>query len=314
MSSGPVISIVSPVYGRKLDLNSLYERIKHSVEPLDPGFELILVNDASPDDAWEKISSLATRDERVRGINLSRNFGQHFAITAGLDYARGEWIVVMDCDLQDLPEEIPKMYQVAKDSDYDVVAGRRVDRKDSVGKSLTSKLFYVLFNYLTDQKLNNEVASFGVYSRRLIQAVKSFKEKDRAFGLLVVLAGFKRIEVPIEHGEREAGESAYNFSKRLNMALDLTLSHSTKPLKLCVKSGLIMSFVAFLAGCFVVVRNLIGDIQVSGWTSLIVSLYFLFGMLMAVIGVVGLYVGKIYQQVKDRPLYFVEQTTFKGQA
>src|SRR5262249_39785143 len=141
-----------------------------------------------------------------------------------------------------------KMYRVAKDSRYDVVAGRRVERRDSFGKKVTSKLFYLVFNYLTEQKLTNEVASFGVYSRRVIQAVRSFKEKDRAFGLLVVLAGFKRIEVPIKHGERESGESGYNFSNRLNMALDLTLSHSSKPLKLCVKCGLLVSLLAFLAG------------------------------------------------------------------
>lgn len=311
MSLNPVISIISPVYGRTLDLTSLYERVKNAVTPLDPNFELILVNDASPDDAWVKISSLAVKDPRVRGINLSRNFGQHFAITAGLENARGEWIIVMDCDLQDLPEEIPKMYKVAIESGYDVVAGRRVVRKDSFGKKLTSKLFYYLFNYLTDQNLTNEVASYGVYSRRVIEAVKSFKEKDRAFGLLVVLAGFKRIEIPIEHGERDAGESAYNFTKRLNMALDLTLSHSSKPLKLCVKAGLIVSLIAILVGCYFVIRSFIVDVTVSGWASLIVSLYFLFGMLMAVIGVVGLYVGKIYQQVKDRPLYFIEQRTFK---
>ncbi len=310
MRHTPLISIVSPVYGRVLDLNDLYNRVLCAVGPITEDFELILVNDGSPDNAWEKIKILAAKDDRVRGINLSRNFGQHFAITAGLNYIRGEWIVVMDCDLQDLPEEIPKMYYTAVRNNYDVVAGKRTIRHDSLLVKITSKLFYVFFNYLTEQNLNNDVANFGVYSRRVIQAVKNFKEKDRSFGLLVILAGFKRIEVSIEHGKRQVGESAYDFKKRFNMALDLVLSHSNKPLKLTVKLGFIISFASFLVGCVLIFRYFFVASTTSGWTSIIVSIYFVSGLQLMSLGMIGLYIAKIYQQVKDRPLFIVEQTTF----
>ena len=303
------LSIVSPVYGRQLDLRALHQRIVDAVAAWCGDFEIILVNDRSPDDAWDVIQDLARRDPRVRGVNLSRNFGQHCAITAGLHFVRGDWVVVMDCDLQDRPEEIPRLFAKAREG-WDVVVGRRTERQDRASVNLTSKFFYVLFNYLTDQKLSHEVANFGVYSRKVIEAVKTFGERDRSFGLLVVLAGFRRCELEIGHAAREVGSSSYDFRKRLNMAFDLILSHSSKPLKLTAKVGFAVSVLSFLYAAFLVLRYFLVGTAVDGWTSLMVSQFFLFGVLTCVVGMVGLYVGKIHDQVKGRPLFIVDDKTF----
>jgi glycosyltransferase involved in cell wall biosynthesis len=240
----PHISIVTPVYGRTLDLKGLYDRLVASLAKISPAFEIIMVNDHSPDDSWDVIKKLSASDPRVRGVNLSRNFGQHQAITAGLHYARGDWTVVMDCDLQDRPEEIPTFYAKAKEG-YDVVMGRRYNRQDNFLKKQASKLFYRIFNYLTDQKLDNRIANFGIYSAKVIDSVKKYKEKDRSFGLLVSLVGFKRTGIDIVHDNRTTGQSSYSFKKALELAIGHILSHTNKPLRLFVKVGFIISTLSF---------------------------------------------------------------------
>jgi len=303
------ISAVIPVYGNDLVLDELCIRLKKALSSITNKFEILLVNDASPDNAWHKITLLAQQDNRIKGINLSRNFGQHNTITAGLDYVSGDWVVVLDCDLQDQPEEITKFYKKAQEG-YNVVVGRRVNRKDNIVTKLTSKLFYVVFNYLTEQQLDNRVANFGIYSRKVINAVKNYREKDRSFGLLVVLVGFSRVAIDIEHGCRFRGRSSYTFNKRVNLAIDHVLSHSNKPLKLSIKLGFCISFVSFLYTILLVIKYFSFAEPVSGWTSIMVSIYFLSGLLISVVGIVGLYVGKIYSEIKNRPLYIVDDTTF----
>jgi polyisoprenyl-phosphate glycosyltransferase len=303
----PKISVVTPVYNAELIIPELYRRLVGCLIRISSNYEIIMVNDASPQNDWEIIMSLAKKDKRVIGINLSKNFGQHSAITAGLDYAKGDWIVVMDCDLQDQPEEIDKMYVKTLEG-FDVVVGRRVDRRDFFIVRMTSKLFYFLFNYLTGQKLDNRVANFGIYSRQVIESVKKYKEKDRSFGLLVSMVGFRRAEVDINHAARQRGVSGYNFRKRLNMAMDFILSHSNKPLKLAVKTGFIFTIGAIVYGGWLILSYFLWGNSVTGWTSLIVSFFFLAGLIIAVTGVVGLYVGKIYDEVKERPLYIVHET------
>lgn len=303
------ISVVTPVYGCKDCLQSLYQRLTTTLSKITEDFEIIMVNDASPDDAWPVIKALAAQDERVRGVNLARNFGQHYAIAAGLDYVQGDWTVVMDCDLQDQPEEIPKLYDKAQEG-YEQVVAVREHRKDNFFIRLTSKLFYYVFNYLSDKTLDNRVANFGIYSRKVIDSVRRYKEKDRSFGLLVTLVGFKRSKVKVKHGLRSIGQSSYDFKKRLNLAIDHILSHSNKPLLLVVKIGFIFSFLAALYTIWLVTRYFIWSDIVEGWTSVMVSLFFLSGLIVSVIGMVGIYIGKIYNEVKERPLYIVDETTF----
>lgn len=301
------ISVVIPLYKCSQSINELYERIVRTLDPLIDGcFEIIFVNDGSPENDWEIVSLYAAKDERVKGINLSRNFGQHYAITAGLDLASGNWIVIMDGDLQDQPEEIIKLYNKAL-SGFDIVFGKRVNRQDSFLKKITSKLFIIIFNYLTDENFDSRVANFGIYSRQVIESTKKYQEKDRAIGWLISIVGFKRAEIDIDHSIRQYGKSTYSFSKRLNMAVAHMLSHSNKPLLLTVKGGMIISFAATAYAAWLMIRFFFWGNIVNGWTSLIVSLFFLSGIIILVIGMVGLYVGKIYDEVKKRPLFIVKE-------
>ena len=311
MKSNPIhISVVTPVYGCAPSLNVLYERLKTTLQKITKDFEIIMVNDASPDNAWEVITQLAAKDARVKGIDLSRNFGQHRAITAGLDYAAGEWVVVMDCDLQDRPEEIAKLYAKAMEG-YDVVVGQRVQRQDSFLKKFTSKFFYKVYNYLTDSSIDPSIGNFGIYHRKVIESIKQMKEQNRSFGLFVHWSGFRRIQISIEHAAREAGRSSYTLSKLFQLAADSIVAHSNKPLKLSVAIGFALSMVSILFAFWLVIRYFLFSMPPTGWTSVMVSMYFLAGLIIGSVGMTGLYIGKIFDEVKGRPLYLIRETTFE---
>lgn len=306
------ISIVTPIYGCSSCLEKLYERIVATLTKITKDFEIIMVNDASPDNAWETIKELAQKDSRVKGINLSRNFGQHKAITAGLDYAQGEWVVVMDCDLQDQPEEILKLYNKAQEG-YDIIFGRRTERKDGFFKKLGSKLFYKFFDYFTESNVDNTIANFSIISNKALQSVKRLREQNRSYPLFINWVGFKRTDVDIEHSKREEGKSSYTFSKLINLAIDSIISQSNKPLKLSIKFGFIVSLFSLIYGIWLVLRYFIHDISVEGWTSVMVSIYFIGGLLFANMGILGLYLGKIFDETKERPIYLVQETTFASE-
>ncbi len=302
----PHISVVTPVYNCKECLLELYQRLKKTLEQITSDFEIIMVNDASPDNAWEVIRDIANQDNRVKGINLSRNFGQHYAITAGLDFAKGEWVVVMDCDLQDQPEEIEKLYIKAQEG-YDVVLGKRHYRQDGFFKKLGSKIFYLIFSYLTDTEQDGTIANFGIYNSKVIDIVKSMRENLRFFPVMVKWTGFNIISMDIEHAARETGKSSYTFKKMLNLAFDVMIAFSDKPLRLTVKTGLIMSLTSFSYATYIVIRALFGIRAIEGWSSLIVSIWFLSGLTIFILGIIGTYIGKIFDEVKKRPIYVVQE-------
>ena len=305
------ISVITPVYGCSATLERLYHRLVSTLEQVDSNFEIIMVNDASPDNAWRKIKILAQQDSRIKGINLSRNFGQHRAITAGLDYAQGEWIVVMDCDLQDQPEEILKLYNKAQEG-YDIVFGRRAKRKDTFFKRLSSKIFYKVFDYFTETNTDNTIANFSIISHKVHFALKKYKEQNRSYALFVNLLGFNRTDIDVEHALREEGKSSYTFSKLINLAIDGIVSQSNKPLKLSIKFGFIVSFGAFLYALWLTIRYLMYGISVEGWTSVMVSMYLIAGLLFLNLGFLGLYIGKIFDETKNRPLYIVDEVTWES--
>lgn len=300
------ISIVVPTYKGEASLPELYNRLKNTLEKITSDFEIILVNDYSPQKDWEVIKQLGTKDERVKGINLSRNFGQHFAITAGLEASKGEWIVVMDCDLQDKPEEIIKLYNKAQEG-CDIVLAKRIRRTDNFFKKLFSKIFYAVLGYITNTKQDSSIGNFGIYNKKVIDSVCSMKDSIRYFPTMIRWVGYKYTSVPVEHAESKGGKTSYTFKKLVNLALDVMLAFSDKPLKLTVKIGLTFSILAIIFTIINIIRYLKGDIEVLGWTSLVVSIWFLSGMIIFVLGVVGLYVGKTFEKVKDRPLYIVSE-------
>ena len=300
------ISVVIPVYGCNDCLPELYQRLKRTVEKISGQFEIILVNDAGPGDAWESIKNLAEKDQRVKGINLSRNFGQHYAISAGLDHARGEYVIVMDCDLQDQPEEILKLYDKAKEG-FDIVLARRMIRKDNLFKRLLSRMFYKLLGYLTDTVQDYTIANFGIYNNKVIQAICDMGDSIKYFPTMVRWVGFKTTCMDIEHAERENGKSSYSFKKLFKLALDIILSFSEKPLKLALTFGLSMSFISFIVGVIYLYQYLTGKIKVLGFASIIISIWFLAGIIIFILGIVGLYIGKIFEKVKNRPVYIISE-------
>lgn len=302
----PLISIVSPVYRAENMVEELVNQIKYHVEKITSNYEIVLVEDGSPDRGWDKIESICAKDFTVKGIKLSRNFGQHYAITAGLDHAHGEWVVVMDCDLQDKPEEIPNLFKKAQEG-YQIVLAQRINRQHSWIDKSTSYLFYGVLSYLTGVKQDHSIANFGIYHQNVVNAVKQMREPTRYFPTMVKWVGFKSTTLAVSHGEREEGSSNYNFSKRLKLASDIMLAFSNKPLILTVKLGFIMAISSFLISCLVLVNAVLGIYQVSGYASIMLSIWFLAGLIILILGIVGLYISKIFDGVKDRPIYIIDQ-------
>jgi polyisoprenyl-phosphate glycosyltransferase len=299
------ISVVLPAYKCNDCINELYKRLLKTFEEMAVAqYEIIFINDGSPDYDWESINKLCKKDKKVKGINLARNYGQHKAITAGLDFANGEWIVVMDCDLQDRPEELPKLFDKLN-SQRLVVFARRNNRKDFFVKKFFSKCFNSIFSYLLDHNLDNRVSNFSIMHKTVVNEVNKMKEISRTHYLLVLWLGYEIAYVDVDHGSRYSGKSSYDFKRSSRLAWNLALSYSNKPLLLFVKIGVYISIASFTFGLFLFIRYLSSGIDVLGWTSIMVSLYFIGGLLLACLGVLGLYIGKVFDEVKGRPLYTI---------
>lgn len=304
MMKPPYISIVSPVYRGEKMVAELVRRNVESVSAITDDYEIILVNDASPDNSWDAIVEQCAANPKVKGVNLSRNFGQHYAITAGLHYAKGDWVVVMDCDLQDRPEEIPNLYKKAQEG-FDIVYARRVVRKDGFFKKQSSKWFYRVFYWLSGLKSDSTIANFGIYKHCVIEEFNKMPEKARSFPSLVKYLGFKDTAIDVEHAERAEGRSSYSLYKLLKLGFDVIVSNSNKPLRMAVGLGFGMAAVSFLLALYNLIAKWIGVIRVPGYTTTVFSIWFVGGLLLFVMGIVGLYVGKIFDQVKGRQLFVV---------
>lgn len=300
------LSVVSPIYYGEKTTAHLVERLLAVLPQIADSFEIILVDDRSPDQSWSEIKRLSEKHPEVKGVRLSRNYGQHYAITAGLDHSKGEWVVVMDCDLQDKPEEIPVLYKKAQEG-FEVVRARRHDRQDSFLIRMFSASFYRVLSYLTGTEHDPSIANFGIYHRKVIDSIVSMRESIRYFPSMVNWVGFSKADVNVEHASRLAGESTYNFKRRLNLALVIILAFSDKPLRLTVKAGLLMSIMSFLVGLYMFISYLTGAIFVLGYASLIISIWFLSGLIIMILGIVGLYIGRIFEDVKNRPIYIVDE-------
>lgn len=305
--SSPELSVVSPVYGSSGLISVLCERLHQVLQKLTQNYEIVLVFDCSPDNGWEMIREECRKDARVKGLLLSRNFGQHYAITAGLTHARGEWIVVMDCDLQDQPEAIPELLQKTREG-FDVVLAQRASRQDPFLKRLAAKAFYSLFAYMTDSRQNAAIGNFGIYHQRVIKAVLGMQDKVRYFPTMVQWVGFRQTAIPVEHAARQEGISNYSLRRLLTLALDNMIAFSDKPLRLTVVLGMLICLLSFGVAAFFLIRFLIGGIEVSGFTSLILSIWFLSGMIVFILGILGIYLGRSFDQVKNRPSFIVSKT------
>ena len=301
------LSVVSPVYRGEKMLSELVERIHKAISPLTDNYEIVLVNDCSPDNSWECISEICKVDKKVKGVNLSRNFGQPYAITAGLTYAKGNYIAVIDCDLQNKPEDLPAMYQKALEG-YDVVSARRVVREDTFMKRMSSAIFHMVYDFLSGFDTDKAVAEFGIYSRKIVDVYCSIPEYSRSFVELIHTLGFKKTTVDVLHDHRLEGKSSYNLYRLLKLSYNSIISNSNRPLHLAVALGLIMSILSFLMAIYNIFAKFWGLNEVAGYTSTIFSIWFVGGLLLLMMGVLGLYIGKIFDQVKGRPVFIVSDT------
>lgn len=308
MNRGIEISVVSPVYRAEAILPELVRRLQVELTSIGVPFEIVLVDDHSPDGSWQMIKSLASDTPELKCYRLSRNFGQHNTITAGLSLASGNWIVVMDCDLQDRPEEIPSLYLKAKETNADAVVARRAERRDTWLKRTSSKLYYSTFSYLTDTIQDPAVANFGIYHRKVVDAILSMKDQIRYFPTMLQWVGFSREYMDVEHDARAEGESSYNWKSLFALAFNNILAFSDKPLKLTIKFGFWIALVSLGIGVFYLIQYLMGEIDVLGFASLIISISFFSGMIIMILGIIGLYLGKVFEKVKGRPVYIISES------
>ena len=302
------ISVVVPVYRGEACLEELYARLLATLSALVPSFEIVLVEDCGRDGSWEKILELSRRDPRVRGLQFSRNFGQHHAITAGLEASRGAWVVVMDCDLQDRPEEIPRLYAKVKEG-HECVLARRAVRRDGAWKRFGSWAFWALFNWLTDLRFDGTVANFSMVSRRVVDDLGKIPEAVRFYGGFLSWMGYADAFIDVQHDPRFRGASSYTFAKLLRLSMGIILAHSNKPLRLCVGAGMLISAMSTVAGVVFIVRVLLYGSPVMGWPSLMITIFFGTGAIILTLGIIGLYIDRIFTEVKRRPLYLVRRRT-----
>lgn len=305
-STAPTISVVTPVYCCASCLRELCRRLGETLSKTVDTYEIILIDDASPDEAWSTLRELCAADPRIKAVALSRNFGQHYAITAGLEQASGDWIVVMDCDLQDRPEEIAALYAKAQEG-HDIVFARREERQDGWLKRSTSRAFIALLNWLSGADYDYRTANFGIYRRAVIDAVRSMGDRSRFFPTMVRWTGFRSTSIPVQHDARSEGRSAYSLRKLMRLAFDIVLSSSDKPLRLVALLGILVSIAAVGMTIYSLARYLHGDITVAGYTSVIASMWLLAGIVLFCMGIIGLYVGRVFESVKARPTFIVRE-------
>lgn len=303
----PFLSIVSPIYRAGNIADRLVDAIEQALVPVTSDYEIILVDDGSPDNSWPVIEAIAQRKGRVKSVKLSRNFGQHYAISAGLDQAKGEWVVVMDCDLQDNPEEISRMLETARLNEAKIVLGQRLERNDNFSKVWFSRMFYRTLSYLSGSEWDASVANFGLYHKDVVRNIVRMREPIRFFPAMVKWVGFKMVKMPVAHQARDEGASNYNLKKRLKLAMDIILANSDKPLRIMVKFGFTVALVSALIGLIYMVQYFNGATTVLGFTSIMISIWFVGGMIFMLLGIIGLYIGKIFETAKERPIYIIEE-------
>ncbi len=306
-------SVVTPIYNESENLQELYSRLTVVLENLcneegipPHSYEIILVDDGSTDTSWQAIKSLNEKDSRVKGISFSRNFGHHIAITAGLDYAKGEAIILMDGDLQDPPEEIPKLLREYEKGN-DLVYGIRHERQDSVLKKLTSYLFWWILRRFSGVNIPQGQTMLRIMSRRLVEVLKEMREQARFIHGMMAWAGFTVSTIEVQHSPRMKGKSKYNIPKMFKLAFHAVTSFSTIPLRLATYLGFLSAFTSILVGGYFIYRKIFFNIQVLGYASIIVSIFFIGGIQLLVLGIFGEYLGRTYQEVQKRPLYISKE-------
>jgi dolichol-phosphate mannosyltransferase len=300
------LSVVIPVFNESELLEELVKRVKLNMGKITEDYEIVLVDDGSQDATWDKIVMESHSEKRIKGIKFSRNFGHHYAITAGLHQASGEWVVVMDGDLQDRPEVIPQLFNKAQEG-FDVVFVSRQNRPEKLYYRVAQKLFYWSLRKLSGIDFDSSQANFSIINRKVVDGFKNFPENARFYGSTIKWLGFKRSYVLANHGIRYAGKPSYTLRKRFKLAADIILSFSERPLKFAIALGGFMSLFSLFITFLLVYRVIFESHMLSPLTTLIAAIFFSTGVVLIVIGISGIYIGEIFRQVKNRPLYVIEK-------
>jgi dolichol-phosphate mannosyltransferase len=305
----PEISIVIPTYCEEGNIVELYEQLKRQLSKSEiHSFEIIFVNDGSKDNSLEKIKELAIRDERVKFIHFSRNFGHQNALRAGLDFAKGEAVISMDADLQHPPDLIPTLIAFWRAGNK-VVYTKRKDKNDlSFFKKLTSKMFYKLVNYLSETKLEEGTADFRLLDRSVVEALKNFNENNLFYRGIIPGLGFRQHGIDYIPNERFSGNTKYTFSKMVRFALTGITSSSAKPLYFSIYLGAFLALCSFFYALYAIYVSIFTTEAVAGWTSTIASILFIGGIQLMMLGIVGIYLGKLFSESKKRPNYIIEES------
>ena len=334
--SHPKFSLAIPIFNEEENIEELYKRIvavmqqvytqeteadtAHHADPSDPSdksespdprgfeeyFEIIFIDDGSTDSSWDFIKNLHSRDDRAKSINFSRNFGHHIAITAGVDCASGDVVVLMDGDLQDPPEEIPKLYDKIREGN-DVVYAIRKTRNDPMLKVVSSKLFHFLFKRLGNIDLDPNSGIFRILNRKTADALKKCTERSRLIIGLISWAGFRTVGVETERSPRFAGKTKYNLYKSFLLAINGITSFSYFPLRIASFFGWTVAFISGLFACLMIIKKIVLGIPMQGYTSLIVSVLFFGSIQLIIMGIMGEYIGRIFTEVQGRPIYLINE-------
>jgi glycosyltransferase involved in cell wall biosynthesis len=302
----PKYSVVVPVHNEELNLYELTNRLIAVMSQVGDTFEILIIDDGSEDNTWKTLLAISNVNKKVKAIRLSRNFGQHHAITAGLNACKGDWVVVMDGDLQDRPEVIPQLINETNKG-FDVVFVNRINRPEKMYYRILQRIFYFTLKYLSGIKFNHSQANFSIINRKVVNYYNKFPEQARFYGSTIKWLGFKQSSVSADHGTRFSGRPAYTFKSRFKLASDVILTFSDKPLVISIKVGFIMSIASLSIFIWVVTAKLIWGYQILGWASLIASIFLSTGIIVFVLGILGIYIGRIFNEVKDRPLYVIDE-------
>ncbi|MET4107313.1 glycosyltransferase family 2 protein [Hymenobacter sp. UYP22] len=304
------LSVIIPIYNEEDNIPALYERLRGVLDPmpLPGGYEFIFINDGSRDHSLALIQTLAARDSRVHFINFSRNFGHQIAVTAGLDRAEGEAVVIIDADLQDPPELIPQLYQKLHEG-YEVVYAKRRSRQgESAAKKLTAKLFYRILANITNISIPVDTGDFRVISRKVVEALRRMPEQNKFIRGQISWIGYRQTYLEYDRAERAGGETGYTYRKMIKLALDGITAFSDVPLKAATVGGFVVSGVAFLVMLFTLYARFVSKDYEPGWASLMVSILFLGGVQLIAVGIIGEYMARLSANVRQRPLYIVSES------
>lgn len=301
----PDLSIVLPVHNEEGNLHELYGRLVRVLRDAVQTYEIVFVDDGSHDSSYAILEELHKNDPCVKVVKFSRNFGHHVALTAGMDESTGDRVIIMDSDLQDMPEEIPNFLK-KMDEGYDVVHGVRINKQHSTVKKLTSWLFIALMNKIIDARYPFNNGIYKAMSRPFIDQLIRFRECDRFLVGLIGYVGFKQTSIDVQHGARFAGEPSYRFRSIVKLGTDALLGYTFLPLRITSFIGYFIAISCMGVIGWLIMRKIIWDLGVTGWTSLMIMVLFLGGLQLICLGIIGEYIARIYTETKRRPLYIVE--------